>query len=154
MSGFEIAGLIIGVVPLTIAALERYKTAHELLHRYSNKPVYIDRLIQALEEQKFCIESEFEIMLRAAGFEQQDISTVGGDHLKTILLRRDVAEELGRYLGRGYDPYRKALVRCEASLGDIVRNIRGLVPGSPVSLLTAMKLPTNSQMTKTDCFLW
>lgn len=141
MSGFEIAGLIIGIVPVTIAALERYKTAHEMLLRYTNKSVYIDRLIQALEEQKFCIESEFEIMLRAAGFEQQDISTIGGERLQNILLRRDVAEELGRYLGRGYDPYRKALVRCEASLGDIVRKIGGLVPGSPVSLLTATKLP-------------
>ena len=141
MSGFEIAGLIIGVVPLTIAALERYKTAHELLLRYTNKPVYIDRLIQALEEQKFCIESEFQIMLRAAGFEQQAISTIGGGCLQTILLKGDVAEELGQYLGRAYDPYRKALVRCEASLGDILRNIGGLVPGSPVSSVIATKLP-------------
>lgn len=128
-------------MPLAIAALERYKTAHRML-RYGNKAVYIDRLIQALEEQKFCLESEFEIMLRAAGFEPHDISTVEAENLQTILLRSDVAEQLGRYLGRGYDPYRKALLRCEASLGDIVRNIGGLVPGSPVSSVTATKLLT------------
>lgn len=132
MSGFEIAGLIIGVVPLTIAALERYKTAHRML-RYGNKSVYIDRLIQALEEQKFCLESELEIMLRSAGFEPQDTSTFEVENLQTLLLRGDVAEQLGQYLGRGYDPYRKALLRCEASLGNIVRNIGGLVSGSPVS---------------------
>ena len=140
MSGFEIAGLILGIVPLTIAALERYKTAHEMLRYFNHKSVYIDRLIQALEEQKFCLESELDIVLRAAGFEQQDVSTIGGEYLRTILLRRDVAEELGRYLGRGYDLYRRALARCETSLGEIVRNIGGLVPGSPVSSVITTEL--------------
>lgn len=141
MSGFEIAGLILGVVPLAIAALEQYKTAHEMLRYFSHKSVYIDRLIQALEEQRFCLESEFDIVLRAAGFEPQDLGTVSGEYLQTFFLRRDVAEELNRYLGRGYDPYRKALVRCENSLGEIVRNIGGLVPGSPVSDSTGNMLP-------------
>ncbi|CAD6592622.1 MAG: hypothetical protein ASARMPREDX12_006281 [Alectoria sarmentosa] len=131
MSGFEIAGLILGVVPLAIAALEQYKTAHEMLRYFNHKSVYIDRLIQALEEQRFCLESEFDIVLRAAGFEPQDLGAISGEYLQTFFLRRDVAEELSRYLGRGYDPYRKALVRCENSLGEIVRNIGGLVPGSP-----------------------
>ncbi|KAL9073988.1 MAG: hypothetical protein Q9161_002610 [Pseudevernia consocians] len=137
MAGFEIAGLILGAVPLTIAALKQYKTAHEMLRLFNHKSVYIDRLIQALEEQKFCLESEFEIVLRAAGFEQRDISTGSGEYLESILLEDDVAEELSRYLGRGYDLYRKALVRCETSLGEIVMNIGGLVPGPSVSIDTA-----------------
>lgn len=141
MSGFEVAGLILGVVPLTIAALEQYKTAHEMMRYFNHKSFYIDRLIQALEDQKFYLESEFDIVLRAAGFEQQDISTISGECLQIILRRSDVAEDLSRYLGRGYDPYRKALIRCETSLGEIVRNIGGLVHGSPVSNSTANKLP-------------
>ena len=139
MSGFEIAGLILGVVPLAIAALEQYKTAHNMLSYFNYKSMYIDRLIQALEEQKFCLESDFDIVLRAAGFEQQDISITSGEYIQTVLVRSDVAEELSRYLGRGYHPYRKALMRCETSLKDIVRNIGGLVPGSPVSDSTANK---------------
>ena len=142
MSGFEIAGLILGVVPLTIAALKQYKTAHEMKRSFVYKSLYIDRLIQALEEQSFFLESEFDLVLRAAGFEQRDIGTVSGEYLQTILLRSDVAEELRRYLGRGYELYRKALIRCETSLGEIVRSIGGLVPGSPVSSNT------------TDIFEW
>ena len=69
MSGFDIVGLILGAVPVTVAALEHYKTANEMLRYFNNKSVYVDRLIQALEEQKFCLESEFEIVLRAAGLE-------------------------------------------------------------------------------------
>ncbi len=137
MSGFEIAGLILGAVPVTIAALKQYKTAREMKRYFVHKSLYIDRLIQALEEQSFFLESEFDIVLRAAGFEQRDIGTISGEYLQTILLRSDVAEELSRYLGRGYELYRKALIRCETSLGEIVKNIGGLVPGSPVSSNTA-----------------
>ena len=132
MSGFEIVGLILGAVPVTIAALKHYKTTHEMLRYYNYKSIYIDRLVQALEEQKFCLEAEFDIVLRAAGLAQQDAGAMDPEHLHTLLIRSDVAEELGRYLGRGYEPYRKALLRCETSLEEIVRSIGGLVPGSQV----------------------
>lgn len=140
MSGFEVVGLILGAVPVTIAALEQYKTAHEMLRYFNHKSLYIDRLIQALEEQKFFIEAEFDIVLRATGFDQQAISTIDAEYLQAGPLRSDIAEELDRYLGRGYDPYRKALVRCENSLGEILKSIGGLVPGSPVSNATTRTL--------------
>lgn len=124
---------------MTTAALIQYKTTHEMLRYFKHKFVYIDRLIQALEEQKFCLESEFDIVLRAAGFGQQDASALDPEHLHTILMRRDVVEELCRYLGRGYEPYRKALLRCETSLEEIVRSIGGLVPGSQVSKYMSFK---------------
>ena len=139
MSGLEIAGVILGAVPVTIAALTQYKTAHEMLRYFNHKSVYIDRLVQALEEQKFCLESEFEIVLRAAGFGQQDTSATDAEHLHTILIRSDIAEELGQYLGRGYEPYRRALLRCETSLKEIVRSIGGLVPGSQVGKIITFK---------------
>ena len=142
MSGFEIAGLILGAVPLTIAALKQYKTAHEMLLKFKYKSLYVDRLIEALEEQEYYFETEFGMVLRAAGIAQQDASTISGEYLRTTLLSNDVAEELREYLGRGYELYRKALVRCGKSLGEVVRNIGGLVPGSPVSDKNPGKLPT------------
>ena len=133
MSGFEIAGVILGAVPLAIAALKQYKTAHEMKRSFKLKSLYIDRLIGTLEEQEYYFETEFDMILRAAGCRPQDISTISLEHLKKRLLENDTAEELRKYLGRGYDPYNKALIRCGTSLGDIVRSIGGLVPGSPVS---------------------
>ena len=127
MSGAEIAGLILGAVPLMIAALEQYKTAHAFLSDFRNKSALIDRLLGVLKEQKFEIESEFALVLRAAG------CNISGEDLQAIFLRSEIAEELSRYLGHGYDPYRNALVRCQASLEDIVRKIRGLVPEFSVS---------------------
>ena len=133
MSGFEIAGLILGAVPLTVAALKQYKTAHEMLLKFKYKSLYVDRLIEALEEQDYYFETEFFMVLRAAGFAQQDASTISGEYIRTTLLRSDAAEELREYLGNSYDLYRKAIVRCGDSLGEVVRNIGGLVPGPPVS---------------------
>lgn len=127
MSGVEVAGLILGAVPMTIAALEQYKTAHGMLITFRNKSALVERLIGVLKEQKFELESEFALMLRAAGY------TSRGEDLQAVFLRNDIAETFCEYLGPGYDPYRNALVRCQTSLEDIVRKIRGLVPGSPVS---------------------
>lgn len=138
MSGLEIAGLILGAVPVTIAALMQYKIAHEMLRYFNHKSVYIDRLVQALEEQKFCLESEFDIVLRAADVGH---SATDAEQLHTILIRSDVAEALDRYLGQGYEPYRKALLRCQTSLEEIVRRIDGLVPGSQVCKNMASKSP-------------
>ena len=133
MSGFEIAGLILGAVPLTISALKQYKSAHEMLLKFKYKSLYVDRLIGALEEQEYYFEIEFGMVLRAAGFAQQDASTISGEYLRTTLLRNDVAKELREHLGSSFNLYRKALVRCGDSLGEVVRNIEGLVPGPPVS---------------------
>lgn len=54
--------------------------------------------------------------------------------MQIFLNRSDVSEELRRSLGQGYGPFKDTLVRCEASLSQIVQEIKGLVPGSKVSL--------------------
>ena len=120
-------------MPVKIAALKQYKKAHEMLRSFNRKSVYIDRLIQALEEQSFYLGAEFDNILRAAGFAQQDIGTINIEHLHKVLLRIDIAEGLHRHLGHGYDPYRKALLRCDTSMGEIVGSIVGIVPGYPVN---------------------
>ena len=127
MSGIEIAGLILGAVPLTIAALQHYKKAHEMLGSFKHKSMLIDRLLGVLQEQKFCLESESILILRAAG------CIINGEDLQAAFLRGDIVENLSKYLGHAYEPYLKALTRCQTSLEDIVRKIGGLVPGSPVS---------------------
>ena len=131
MSGMEIAGLILGAVPLTIAALKQYKTAHEMLRSFKRKSLLIDRLIGVLQEQEFCLESEFTLLLRAAG------CTINGEDMQALLVRDDITKDLKGYLGRAYEPYLNALIGCKSSLEDIVKRIWGLVPGSPVSSMTS-----------------
>lgn len=82
--------------------------------------------MQALEEQNVLIETDLNLLLRAAGFENEDVVAVG-------LQDSEIATETEQYLGQSYRPYYKALSRCEIALEEIARKIGGLVPSSQVS---------------------
>lgn len=134
MSGIEVAGLILGAVPLIIAALEQYKKTRETLNRFRRKALYIDRLIDALEEQRVLIESDLNQLLRAAGVESDEIAAAGAASCHDLLQSPEIARDIAQYLGQTFQPYQKALKRCECALQDIARNIGGLTPGFQVCI--------------------
>lgn len=139
MSGFEITGVILGAIPVIIGALEQYKKARETWHRFNQKGLYIDRLIQALEEQSVLIETDLHLLLRAVGFQRDDIIAKGGNNCHDCLRDSEIATEIEQYLGQSYRPYCKALSRCEVALEEIARKIGGLVPRSQVSTYESMQ---------------
>lgn len=149
MSGMEVAGLILGAVPIMVAALGHYKTNHKKSWSFRYKASRIDQLIIALENQKFFLEGDLELALLEAGFERYDIVSMDTSNLQGLLCRSDVAEELSRSLGRGFGPYKDTLGRCEASLTKIVQEMKGLVPGpqsgSLKELLKANSLSANGK---------
>lgn len=133
MSGFEITGVILGAIPVIIGALEQYKKTRETWRRVRQKALYIDRLIQALEEQKVLIETDLNLLLRAVGFENEDVVAMGSDNCHDCLRDSELATEIEQYLGQTYRPYYKALNRCEIALEEVARKIEGLVPSPQVS---------------------
>ncbi len=133
MSGIEVAGLILGAVPVIIAALEHYKTLHKKTWLFKNKSSRIDQLIIALENQKFFLEGELELALLEAGFDGYELATMDTSDMQRLLNRTDISRELSRSLGRRYGPFKDTIVRCEKSLIHIVHEIKGLIPGSQVS---------------------
>ena len=133
MSGIEVAGLILGAVPLIISALEHYKKTRETWRNFRQKSLYIDQLTEALEEQKVLIETDLRLILRAAGFEEADKSSMRAHAYLDLLQRPDVIFEIALYLGDIYEPYRKALYRCQSRLVEISKNLEGLVIGPRVS---------------------
>ena len=112
MSGIEVAGLILGAVPLIIAALEQYKKTRETIYLFRRKALYIDRLIDALEEQRVLIESDLNQLLRAAGIESDEVAAAGATSCHDLLQDPDIATEIAQYLGQTFQPYQKALKRC------------------------------------------
>lgn len=140
MSGMEVAGLILGAVPIMVAALGHYKTNHKKSWSFRYKASRIDQLIIALENQKFFLEGDLELALLEAGFERNDIVSMDTSNLQGLLCRSDVAEELSQSLGRGFGPYKDTLGRCEASLTKIVQEMKGLVPGPQVSSPSSERL--------------
>ena len=133
MSGIEIGSLIIGAVPIMIAALEHYKNLHKKSWLFKHKSSRIDQLIIALGNQKFFLEGELELVLLEAGFDQYDVASLDTTDKQRLLSGGDVSERLCRSLGQGYGPFRETLVRSERCLTQIVQDMRGLVPDSKVS---------------------
>ena len=133
MSGIEVASLILGAVPVMIAALEHYKNFHKKSWLFKHKSSRIDQLIIALGNQKFFLEGELELALLEAGFDQYDVASLDTTDMQRLLNGGDVSERLCRSLGQGYGPFREMLVRSERCLTQIVQDMKGLVPDSKVS---------------------
>lgn len=126
MSGIEAAGLVLGAIPIVIWGLQNYQVTREIWRRSRSKALLVDRLINALQEQRILIELDLQILLRAADFEDDEIAGLETSNCYDLLLDKRLAEPLIRYLGRVYGPYRGALERCERIVIDIAQSIGGL----------------------------
>ncbi|KAL8810331.1 MAG: hypothetical protein Q9200_002668 [Gallowayella weberi] len=131
MSGIEMAGLVLGAIPVVIWALENYKTTREIWRRSRSKALLVDRLINALKEQRLLMELDVQVLLKAASYEDHEIVDLEAFSCYELLLDQGLAVALQRYLGRVYEPYRAALGRCESILTDIAQSIGGLTPRAP-----------------------
>lgn len=69
MSGLEVAGLVLGAIPIVIWSLEHYKTTRDYWRRSRSKRLLIDRMIKALHEQRTLMEVDLQVLSRAAGVE-------------------------------------------------------------------------------------
>ena len=128
----EVAGLVLAGLPLMISALKQCTDACRGVRQFRRTSLYLSRLIQALREQNFFLETDLEQLLRAAGFEDDITSDDHGD-LQAFILKSDVAAKLGSYMGKAYDPYIQALGLCEESIKEVVKRIWKCVPGCEVS---------------------
>ncbi|KAL8801036.1 MAG: hypothetical protein Q9182_004728 [Xanthomendoza sp. 2 TL-2023] len=131
MSGIEVAGLVLGAIPVLIWALENYKTTREIWRRSRSKALLVDRLINALQEQRLLIQLDVQLLLKAASYEDHETVDLEALSCHELLLDQELAVALQLYLGRVYEPYRAALGRCESILTDIAQSIGGLTPRAP-----------------------
>ncbi|KAL8669620.1 MAG: hypothetical protein Q9168_005795 [Polycauliona sp. 1 TL-2023] len=131
MSGIEAAGLVLGAIPIVIGALESYKTTRKMWHQFLNKSLFVDRLINALQEQRLLIELDLQFLLRAAGCEDDTIARLDTSGCYELLLDEELAEPVRQYLGRVYEKYQVALARCERIVDDIAQCIGGLRTRDP-----------------------
>ena len=132
MSGLEVAGVVLGAVPLIVAALEHYKTSKRLWDRFRKTALHINELIEALDENHALIETSLHTLLqKAVGAEGVCIANDTMDY-GSRLRNKEIAPDLQSFMGRLYKPYEKALLRCEQTLLRIINKLDGLVQGSKV----------------------
>lgn len=131
-TGVEIAGLVLAVIPLLISAFEHYNDTKGVLQKFFHKSLYIKRLIGSLDEQRVLIENELENILSRAGCRDLAVK-VSLSSYHDLLQNVEVAEGLKETLGRSYSPYIRALKKCEVSVIEIAKSIKGLMRDPNVS---------------------
>ncbi|UKZ76991.1 hypothetical protein TrVFT333_004707 [Trichoderma virens FT-333] len=126
MSGFEVAGLVLGIIPLAISALEHYKAGQGVLATIIKFRGQLDTLIYRLKLQRTFFYLNILDLLRNAGVsEVVNKSDISEEECINILRNTRSADEIKDYLGPGhlYDTFQEILTRYETCLKTIVSKL-------------------------------
>jgi hypothetical protein len=132
MSGVEVAGIVLGVIPLLIAFLDRYKDGLSRTTVLFRRRKHVDKLIHALLEQQVLLEANVKLLLQKIDLDEDPQTT---EELLDVLRDPQVVHQVESYLGpKAYVSYIRAISECERLVGEVAKNIEGLCPVSDVSV--------------------
>ncbi|KAK3363962.1 hypothetical protein B0T25DRAFT_56328 [Lasiosphaeria hispida] len=125
MSGFEIAGVVLGALPLLISALEHYRSGKSTTSALIQWRGQLDTLISRLKTQDAIFYLDSLELLRAAGVPE----LVGGyspskEECAAILSSSKTGKEMQQFLGPLYETLLEILERYERCLKKIAAKIR------------------------------
>jgi len=128
MSGIEIAGILLGAIPLVIAALEHYEDIIGPTKAFVKFQGHLDRAIRELWNQHTLFEQSIEMLLRPITTDQELSEMIDNTNSK---LWQDLAIEqsLRSHLGRAYSPYVMAVTHIQKIMIEIAMkldNVRGV----------------------------
>jgi hypothetical protein len=104
MSGFEVAGTVLAVMPLFIQAIEYYKSSANVFARYKNYDKDLQRLVDDLVCERGIYHTEFEILLETiTTWDKGEIQKQLNLGLGSRRLKTDCEAKLRNYLGSSRD---------------------------------------------------
>ncbi|KAI9699903.1 MAG: hypothetical protein M1820_006965 [Bogoriella megaspora] len=104
MSGIEIAGLVLGAIPLLISALEHYEGALDSAYAFFKWRGELSTAIRKLLFQRTSYEQSVRILLNPITTEQE-LSDMMADSANTLWKSQDMAQALRGRLGEAYQAY-------------------------------------------------
>lgn len=131
----EAAGLVVGVVPLVIAALKCFKTGKQLASLVRKRKRHVETLIRALQSYNGYLELLSRWLLTS-----MEISPGNQDHsLSSLMQDAEVIEKVRRFLG--VEPsaaFHNAVERGRRAVEKIAENIDDMLPGNQVCLFECL----------------
>ncbi|PYH89887.1 hypothetical protein BO71DRAFT_434388 [Aspergillus ellipticus CBS 707.79] len=134
MSGFDVVGVVLGAIPLIVAAIDSYKKTSQRFKYFKYKEPLIVDLIQSLEDQRFFIESDLYLSLKATRLEEDELDDLIRQTSPDLFCDPEIAHDIEQCLGSGYVRYQRAVLRCQEVLTEIASHIEGLASDSQGNL--------------------
>ena len=127
MSGIEVAGLVLGAVPVLIEAIEAYKKGFSKLKAGFRKRKIVEKLGRALIYQKSIIELITRSILVQSGCE--DAAGASEPQLSLLLQESDTRAKVDEYLGKdNAKVFASAFQDCMTSICHATNRLASLVP--------------------------
>lgn len=124
MSGFEVAGIVMGAVPLLVEALKAYQELGRRRDAFRRKRQHIGHMVRALDCQHVIVLTDVKIVCRNACVDDTKFEAhVRTGQLEKLLQRPGVKDSVASFLGDGFGVYLRILNDFEASLLTIVKSI-------------------------------
>ncbi|KAM0804394.1 hypothetical protein BDR22DRAFT_960035 [Usnea florida] len=118
----EVAGVVLGAIPIVIAALQCYKDTIKIGGRLFKRKKHVEKLIRALNEQKGALEQNLEWLSKAIDEPCDRIEELD-------LEDEDIREAMMGYLGSGGSTsFALAMTNAQKTISNVIRNIKGLLP--------------------------
>jgi hypothetical protein len=123
----EVAGVVLGAIPIAIAALECYVASDSLFSNVFSRQTHVRSLARSLRGYRMEYRTSLELLLRRIGVydptehTHEDISALLQDPLTSTRLKDYLGDEK-------FDVYQDAIMEAQEAIYKVVKNIKGLVP--------------------------
>ena len=140
-SRMEVAGLVLGGIPLAIAALKCFKTGKRLSDLIRNRKRHIETLIRALEGYNGYLELLLEWLLKSV---DMDMYAEGKYHAQSnisyLMQNAETIERMREFLGpKPLSASQGAINNGQEAVVKIATSIDNLLPGNQVRAASKMK---------------
>ena len=130
MSGIEIAGIVLGALPVVFGTLDGYAAAMARIRRGLRKRKYVESLVRSLQMQKQTLEMIVKIVLVESGCHS---SPPEDGEMVEFLKGQSVKECVKDYLGEQKDlAFIGAITECSESLYRAICKVAAYVPSLKV----------------------
>lgn len=137
MSGIEVAGLILGALPILIDGLGNYRKSFRLLRTGFEKRREVDKLTHVVRQQAGIFRELLKSILLKSGC---DIPPTFPADMEDVLKDSQTKDSITEFLGEDYETFMYHLRECDESFRQLIFRIAKLVPSvkvPPHSLLAS-----------------
>ncbi|KAI9695602.1 MAG: hypothetical protein M1820_008527 [Bogoriella megaspora] len=130
----EVAGVVIGIVPLIVNALKSYRTAYEKFKAFRNWAREISHVQKRFRIQRKLFENESRLLLRPFLQCEQQVDVMLDTHIETSESSTMLEQRLNRHLGCSYQCFQEIIEEILENIHDIENDldtfqINNQVPG-------------------------